>query len=276
MPEMPEVETVRRTLLPLIKGKTIKEVTVWYPKIITGDAVMFAHSLAGKKIETIDRYAKYLLIRFSDNLTVVSHLRMEGKYRLVKVNTTKDKHDHVQFVFTDNSALRYNDVRKFGRMQLVKTGTEKTETGIGKLGLEPNSSGFTVPYLLAGLARKKKNIKNTLLDQSIVAGLGNIYVDEVLWQTQIHPLSAANKIPESKVAKLHDNINSLINLAIQKRGTTVHTYLDANGEAGGFQNFLQVYGHQGEPCARCNNPLEKIKVNGRGTTFCSQCQVIYK
>ena len=276
MPEMPEVETVRRTLLPLIKGKTIKEVTVWYPKIITGDAKEFAKQLTGKKIENIERYAKYLLIRLSDNLTIVSHLRMEGKYRLVKINTKKDKHDHVQIVFKDNSALRYNDVRKFGRMQLIKTGTEREKTGIGKLGVEPNSAAFTVSYLQNGLARKKKNIKNTLLDQSIVAGLGNIYVDEVLWETKIHPLSQANTIPAKKVAQLHDNINSLIELAIAERGTTVHTYLDANGKTGGFQKMLQVYGHKGEPCVRCGTPLEKIKVNGRGTTFCPKCQVIYK
>ena len=276
MPEMPEVETVRRTLLPLIKGKTIKEVTVWYPKIITGDAKEFAKQLTGKKIENIDRYAKYLLIRLSDNLTIVSHLRMEGKYRLVKINTKKDKHDHVQIVFKDNSALRYNDVRKFGRMQLIKTGTEREKTGIGKLGVEPNSTAFTVSYLQNGLARKKKNIKNTLLDQSIVAGLGNIYVDEVLWETKIHPLSQANTIPAEKISQLHDNINSLIELAIAERGTTVHTYLDANGKTGGFQKMLQVYGHKGEPCVRCGTPLEKIKVNGRGTTFCPKCQVIYK
>ena len=276
MPEMPEVETVRRTLLPLIKGKTIKEVTVWYPKIITGDAKEFKQQLVGKKITTIDRYAKYLLIRLSGNLTVVSHLRMEGKYRLVKINTKKDKHDHVQIVFSDNSALRYNDVRKFGRMQLIKTGTEKEKTGISKLGAEPNSAAFTVSYLQNGLARKKKNIKNTLLDQSVVAGLGNIYVDEVLWETKIHPLSQANTIPAEKVAQLHDNINSLIELAIAERGTTIHTYLDANGKTGGFQKMLQVYGHKGEPCVRCGTPLEKIKVNGRGTTFCPECQVIYK
>lgn len=276
MPEMPEVETVRRTLLPLIKGKTIKEVTLWYPKIIASDPKEFVQQLAGKKIETIDRYAKYLLIRLTGNLTIVSHLRMEGKYRLVKVNTKKDKHDHVQIVFTDNTALRYNDVRKFGRMQLVKTGTEKMTTGISNLGAEPNSATFTTAYLAKGLSRKKKNIKSTLLDQSVVAGLGNIYVDEVLWETKIHPLSMANKLPQPKVKQLHDNINSLIALAIEERGTTVHTYLDANGKTGGFQKMLQVYGHKGEPCVRCGNPLDKIKVSSRGTTYCPHCQVIYK
>lgn len=276
MPEMPEVETVRRTLLPLVKGKTIQAVTVWYPKIIASDSEQFIQQLVGKKIEMIDRYAKYLLIRLSGQLTIVSHLRMEGKYRLVEVNTPKDKHDHVQIAFTDKTALRYNDVRKFGRMQLVKTGTEKEVTGISKLGCEPNSSEFTTQYLMNALSRKKKNIKNVLLDQTIVAGLGNIYVDEVLWQTKIHPLSLANQIPQFQGHQLHDNINELIDLAIKKHGTTIHTYLDANGDTGDFQKLLKVYGHKGEPCSRCGGLLEKIKVSGRGTTFCPNCQVIYK
>lgn len=276
MPEMPEVETVRRTLIPLVKGKTIKKVTLWYPKIVATDHQQFIDELSGKKILDIDRYAKYLLIRLSDNLTIVSHLRMEGKYHLTTPDAPKDKHDHVQFEFTDGTALRYNDVRKFGRMQLILTGTERQTTGIGKLGYEPNSKEFTEAYFIAKLKRKHKNIKNTLLDQSIVAGLGNIYVDEVLWQSKIHPLSIASKIPEDKVKELHTKINHEISIAIKMRGTTVHTYLDANGNAGGFQKMLQVYGHVGEACPNCGNKFEKIKVNGRGTTFCPHCQVNYQ
>ncbi|MGQ5709638.1 bifunctional DNA-formamidopyrimidine glycosylase/DNA-(apurinic or apyrimidinic site) lyase [Lactobacillus sp. PSON] len=276
MPEMPEVETVRRSLLPLVKGKTIKKVTLWYPKIVASNHDKFVKELPGKKILDIDRYAKYLLFRLSDNLTIVSHLRMEGKYHLVDSSLTKDKHDHVEIEFTDKTALRYNDVRKFGRMELVVTGTERETTGIGKLGLEPNSPEFTVSYLVNKLHTKQKNIKNALLDQTIVAGLGNIYVDEVLWQSGIHPLSKSCKIPSKQVKILHQNINSEISQAIALRGTTVHTYLDANGDEGGFQNYLKVYGHSGESCAKCGTKLEKIKVNGRGTTFCPKCQVIYK
>lgn len=276
MPEMPEVETVRRSLIPLVKGKTIKKVTLWYPNIVASDRNEFVQALPGKKIIDIDRYAKYLLFRLSDNLTIVSHLRMEGKYHLVAAAAPKDKHDHVQFEFTDGSALRYNDVRKFGRMQLIATGTERQVTSIGKLGLEPNSSEFTAEYLISKLKTKKKNIKNSLLDQTVVAGLGNIYVDEVLWQSKIHPLSVANKIPQDKIKLLHDNINTEITNAIKLHGTTVHTYLDANGQIGGFQEYLQVYGHAGEKCAICGTILEKIKVSGRGTTFCPKCQVMYK
>lgn len=275
MPELPEVETVRRTLEPLIKDKTIKNVTVWYPKIIMGDAEQVAKQLKGKKIITVDRYGKYLLIRLSDDLTLVSHLRMEGKYRLVTPERPKQKHEHVQFEFTDGTALRYDDVRKFGRMHLVETGTERITTGIKHLGPEPNSSEFSINYFEKALAKKKKNIKNTLLDQSVVCGLGNIYVDEVLWLSKIHPLSSAQKIPHEQVEILHDNINEIMQKAIKLRGTSVHTFLDAAGTSGNYQNELKVYGHAGESCVRCSTKLEKIKVNGRGTTFCPTCQVVY-
>lgn len=276
MPEMPEVETVRRTLNPLMRGKVIKKVTVWYPKLITGDVDEFKKALQGKKILRVDRYGKYLLVRLSGDLTLVSHLRMEGKYHVTSPDAIKNKHEHLEFLFSDGTAIRYQDVRKFGRMQLVMTGTEHQTTGIKNLGPEPNTPEFTVAYFGEQLSRKKKNIKNALLDQSIVAGLGNIYVDEVLWRSQIHPLSKSNQIPDIKVKNLHDNINKVIALAIEKRGTTVHTFLDADGKVGEFQKLLQVYGRAGKECNTCGTKLEKIKVNGRGTTFCPHCQVEYK
>lgn len=276
MPEMPEVETVRRTLNPLMRGKVIKKVTVWYPKLITGDVDEFKKALQGKKILRVDRYGKYLLVRLSGDLTLVSHLRMEGKYHVTSPDAIKNKHEHLEFLFSDGTAIRYQDVRKFGRMQLVMTGTEHQTTGIKNLGPEPNTPEFTVAYFGEQLSRKKKNIKNALLDQSIVAGLGNIYVDEVLWRSQIHPLSKSNQIPDIKIKNLHDNINKVIALAIEKRGTTVHTFLDADGKVGEFQKLLQVYGRAGKECNTCGTKLEKIKVNGRGTTFCPHCQVEYK
>lgn len=276
MPEMPEVETVRRTLTPLAVGKVIKKVDLWYPNIISSDHREFKNKLAGKKILAIDRYAKFLLIRLSEDLTIVSHLRMEGKYYLSLPATPKDKHDHVQFEFTDGTSLRYNDVRKFGRMQLVETGSEKIVTGIAKLGPEADSPEFTLDYFYAGLNKRHKNIKNVLLDQSLVSGLGNIYVDEVLWSSKIHPLSICNKIPKDKVAILRNEINHTIEEAIKYKGTTVHTYLDANGDTGHYQNRLKAYGHAGEKCRRCQSKLEKIKLSGRGTTFCPNCQVMYK
>lgn len=274
MPEMPEVEIVRKTLNEIVLGKIIKEVKVWYPNIIIGDSESFSDQLKEKQIIKIDRYAKFLLFRLSDNLTIVSHLRMEGKYRLASPQDAKDKHDHVEFIFTDGTSLRYNDVRKFGRMQLIRTGTEKEKTGIKKLGPEALSDDFTLSYFKQALKNKKKNIKATLLDQDVVSGLGNIYVDETLWLSKIYPERPANSLADNEIKKLYLAINQVISQAIKERGTTVHTFLDAEGQTGGYQKYLKVYGRAGEKCFRCGNVLQKTKVAGRGTTFCPKCQEV--
>lgn len=271
MPEMPEVETVRRTLTPLAAGKTIKRVDVWYDKVIVGDVKSFQQQLKGKTIEKIDRYGKYLLFRLGD-LTIVSHLRMEGKYRLTTADAPREKHEHLQFVFTDGSALRYDDVRKFGRLQLVETGTERIVTGIKHLGPEALSPEFTEDYFAKALKNKTKKIKNLLLDQTVVAGLGNIYVDEVLWQAKINPVAEPKDLTKQQVQDLYEAINSTIKEATKLGGTTVHSFLNAEGQAGGYQDRLEVYGRAGEDCLRCGEKLVKIKVNGRGTTYCPNCQ----
>ena len=271
MPEMPEVETVRRTLTPLAVGKTIKRVDVWYDKIIVGDVKSFQQQLKGKTIKKIDRYGKYLLFRLGD-LTIVSHLRMEGKYRLITADAPREKHEHLQFIFTDGSALRYDDVRKFGRLQLVETGTERIVTGIKHLGPEALSPEFTEDYFAKALKNKAKKIKNLLLDQTVVAGLGNIYVDEVLWQAKINPVAEPKDLTKQQVQDLYEAINSTIKEAIKLGGTTVHSFLNAEGQAGGYQDRLEVYGRAGEDCLRCGGKLVKIKVNGRGTTYCPNCQ----
>lgn len=271
MPEMPEVETVRRTLTPLAVGKTIKRVDVWYDKVIIGDMKSFQQQLKGKTIEKIDRYGKYLLFRLGD-LTIVSHLRMEGKYRLTTADAPREKHEHLQFVFTDGSALRYDDVRKFGRLQLVTTGTERIVTGIKRLGPEALSPEFTEDYLAKALKNKTKKVKNLLLDQTVVAGLGNIYVDEVLWQAKINPVAEPKDLTKQQVQDLYEAINSTIKEATKLGGTTVHSFLNAEGQAGGYQDRLEVYGRAGEDCLRCGKKLVKIKVNGRGTTYCPNCQ----
>jgi formamidopyrimidine-DNA glycosylase len=271
MPEMPEVETVRRTLTPLAVGKTIKRVDVWYDKVIVGDVKSFQQQLKGKTIEKIDRYGKYLLFRLGD-LTIVSHLRMEGKYRLITADAPREKHEHLQFIFTDGSALRYDDVRKFGRLQLVETGTERIVTGIKHLGPEALSPEFTEDYFAKALKNKTKKIKNLLLDQTVVAGLGNIYVDEVLWQAKINPVAESKDLTKQQVQDLYEAINSTIKEAIKLGGTTVHSFLNAEGQAGGYQDRLEVYGRAGEDCLRCGRKLVKSKVNGRGTTYCPNCQ----
>lgn len=271
MPEMPEVETVRRTLRPLVVGKTIDHVDIWYDKVITGDPETFKRELKGKTFTAVDRYAKFLLFRLGD-LTVVSHLRMEGKYHLTTWDAPVDKHEHLQFAFTDGSSLRYADVRKFGRLQLVETGTEFQVTGLKNLGVEANSPEFSLEYFEKGLKKRSMNIKSLLMSQTLVAGLGNIYVDEVLWQSRINPLTPANELTKDQVKQLHSAINETIEEATKYGGTTVHSFLNAEGESGHYQEKLKVHGKEGQPCPRCGEDFVKIKISGRGTTYCLHCQ----
>lgn len=268
MPELPEVETVRRGLNRLVKGATIASIDVYWPKIINNDVDLFKQRLADHTIETVDRRGKYLLFRFSGGLTMVSHLRMEGNYSVMPKHEGRTKHTHVVFHLTDDRDLLYNDTRKFGRMTLVPTGEERTVGGLAKIGPEPIASDLTVAYLTEVCQQSKKMIKPLLLDQSKVAGIGNIYADEILWLSKIHPMRPANSLMDDEISTLRQNIIDEMVKAIKGQGTTVHSFSNAFGEAGQFQNELHVYGREGEPCERCGTLIEKIKVAQRGTHFC--------
>lgn len=272
MPELPEVETVRRGLTKLVEGSTIKSVDVLYPKMVNLPPKDFENALKGKKIDRIDRRGKYLLIRLSDHLTIVSHLRMEGKYDVEPDGAPLDKHTHVVFHLTDGRELRYNDTRKFGRMNLVDTGTEMSVAGLKTIGPEPTEQALTLDYMTAIFKKSRKVIKPFLLDQSNIAGLGNIYADEVLWLSKINPKQPVNSLKPAQIKRLRKNIITEIQMAIDGHGTTVHSYSTAYGEAGNFQNHLNVYGRQGEPCPRCGTKIVKIKLAQRGTHYCPKCQ----
>lgn len=273
MPELPEVETVRRGLTQLVKGATIDHVEVLYPKMVTPDAEVFTAELIGRKIEKIDRRGKYLLFRFSGDLTMISHLRMEGKYDVQPEGSPVTKHTHVIFHLTDQRELRYTDTRKFGRMRLVPTGTEAAALpSLAKMGPEPTEQTLTLAYMRQIFGKSHKIIKPFLLDQSRIAGLGNIYADEVLWLSKINPLTPVDTLTEDQLETLRQNIIQEIQKAIAGHGTTVHSFSTAFGDAGHFQNDLHVYGHEGEPCERCGTEIVKIKVAQRGTHFCPHCQ----
>jgi len=273
MPELPEVETVRRGLTQLVAGATIDHVAVFYAKMVRPDAEIFTADLIGRKIEKVDRRGKYLLFRLSGNLTLVSHLRMEGKYDVQPAGSPVPKHTHVIFYLKDHRELRYNDTRKFGRMRLVETGTEGTALkSLGKLGPEPTEETLTLAYMQRVFGKSHKVVKPFLLDQSKIAGLGNIYVDEVLWLSKINPLTPADTLTQDQLETLRQNIIAEIARAIKVHGTTVHSFSTAFGETGNFQNHLHVYGHDGEPCERCGTEIVKIKVAQRGTHFCPHCQ----
>ena len=275
MPELPEVETIRRTLEQLVIGKTISDVTIHWSKIIKQPASPdeFRARMTGQTIEKIYRRGKYLLFYLRDDV-LISHLRMEGKYGLFQIGEPLNKHTHVIFHFTDGTELRYNDVRKFGTMHLVPKGTEISSPPLKDLGPEPFDDRFTVSYLKKAFQKTKRNIKSVLLDQTVIAGLGNIYVDESLFKANIHPLRLAQTLTDEEINRLLTAIVETISAAVEKGGTTIRSYVNSQGEIGMFQLELNVYGQEGKPCKQCGREIEKIKVAGRGTHICTACQAL--
>lgn len=275
MPELPEVEAVRTGLEQLVVNKTIESVSVMWPKIIeTTDIEKFKLALIGESIEAILRRGKFLIIRLT-HFDLISHLRMEGKYEFHQADDPLMKHTHVVFHFNDGTELRYLDVRKFGRMALIDKHQEEEYRGIKKLGPEPVLPDFNLTVFEKQLGRRVKAIKPLLLDQHLVTGLGNIYVDEALYQARIHPEQPANTLTKDEIKVLHGAIIEVLARAVAAGGTTIRTYKNALGEAGKFQVALKVYGQTGQACDRCQTPIKKIKVAQRGTHFCPKCQVLH-
>lgn len=272
MPELPEVETVRRGLERLVLGKTIKSVEVGYAPMIKTGAPAFCQELIGQKIEKMGRRGKYLLFYLTD-LVLISHLRMEGKYLLFSDGLPDNKHFHVFFHFIDGETLVYQDVRKFGTMELVREVDVEAYFSSKKLGPEPTEADFELCHFQEKLKKIKKPIKSALLDQTLAAGLGNIYVDEVLWASKVHPKRPALSLSKVESKRLHDETIRILQLGIEKSGSTVRTYRNALGEDGTMQDYLQVYGKTGQACPRCQREIIKIQLGGRGSHFCPKCQV---
>ncbi|HYK74489.1 MAG TPA: DNA-formamidopyrimidine glycosylase [Pseudoneobacillus sp.] len=273
MPELPEVETVRKTLKNLVLNKTIENVTVTWPKMIKNplEVIQFTDALKGQTIKDVSRRGKFIIF-YTDDFALVSHLRMEGKYAVYPYDEPVDKHTHVIFHFTDGSELRYKDVRKFGTMHLYQKGTEFTIPPLNELGPEPFSEEFTLEHLTQKLQKTNRKIKPALLDQKIVVGLGNIYVDEALFRSRIHPETVAQTLTPDQLLVLHKEIIQTLSEAVKKGGSTIRSYVNSQGEIGMFQLELFVYGRKGEECKNCGQALEKTVVGGRGTHFCPNCQ----
>lgn len=274
MPELPEVETVRRSLLDLIIGKKIKSIDVYYERIIQSDVDEFKTLLIGETFCDIDRYGKFLIF-ILDHYIIVSHLRMEGKYFLKKSQDEepKEKHEHIIFNFDDGSTLRYNDTRKFGIMILFKTNNAKEvlkQEPLSKLGIEPISGKLTVEYLKEKFKNKKEPIKSALLDQSIITGLGNIYADEVCFMSKLNPNKKASELNDSELERIIDSSKSVLEKAITLGGTTIKSFVSSHAVTGMFQNELLV--HTKEVCPVCGSKIIKIRVGGRGTYYCPCCQ----
>ena len=271
MPELPEVETVRRGLERLVVGKTIVAVEVRVPKMVKTDLEIFKLDLLGQEIKAMRRRGKYLIFDLGAQV-LISHLRMEGKYLLFPEQVPDNKHFHVFFHLVDGSTLVYQDVRKFGTFELLAKSEEEIYFARKKIGPEPTKSAFKYASFERAVLSSHKPIKPLLLEQRLVAGLGNIYVDEVLWAAKVHPERPSSSLKKAEIKRIHDKTINILQLGIEKGGSTIRTYRNALGEDGTMQQYLQVYGKSGEPCPRCGAEIQKIKVGGRGTHFCPSCQ----
>lgn len=277
MPELPEVETVKRTLNQLIVGKTIDHVTVNLPRIIQrpDDPALFAAMLTGHTFEKVERRGKFLRLLL-DGLVLVSHLRMEGRYGVYDSDELVEKHTHVIFHFTDRTELRYKDVRQFGTMHLFLPGEEWVNPPLNKLGLEPLDDGFTWQRFRSVLQHHKGKIKSLLLNQLYVVGIGNIYADEALFAARIHPERSPDTLSAQEWKRLHEAIVQVLQQSVNKGGSSIKSYVNGQGEMGMFQQELSAYGREAQPCPRCGKLLRKITVGGRGTHYCPGCQRMKK
>lgn len=270
MPELPEVETVVRTLKTLVINKTIQSVEVkWNPMILNPAVNDFETRLKNQTIHEIGRRGKYILFELDDYI-LISHLRMEGKYYIKSNEEPIEKHTHVIFNFTDQSQMRYHDVRKFGKFALYLKDEEYTM--LKRVGYEPWDLKCTPQYCMDWCKGKKIGIKQVLLDQNCMAGIGNIYADEICFDCELAPTYPVNKLKTKEWKRIIESSCAILNAAIMDGGTTIRSYTSSLGVTGLFQLHLQVHGRKGEVCGRCGSIIEKKFVAGRGTSYCPSCQ----
>ncbi len=267
MPELPEVETVRRVLKTKILNKKIVKINIIYGKMIENDLNFFKETLVNQEFIDIKRKGKYLLFETS-NYYLISHLRMEGKFFVKESKEELTKHDHLQIIFEDNKTLIYNDTRKFGRCKLIEK--SQLDDYFKKLGPEPHQT--TSNYLKNKLKNKNKNIKTLLLDQSIMSGLGNIYANEVLYKANINPYSAGKDLSLESIEKIIKVSTEILDKSIKEGGCTIRSYTSSLGVSGNYQNFLCVHMKENELCQTCKSLIKKDKIDGRSTYYCEKCQ----
>jgi formamidopyrimidine-DNA glycosylase len=271
MPELPEVETIVRRLRSELIGLKISKVRVLTPKILRLPKENFIQSLTGAIIREIRRKGKLILMDLSLGRTVVLHLKMTGQVLLPPKPTPADRHTHVIFDFSPaDFQLHYRDIRKFGFFDLIQGDPAALIPYVKRVGPDPFE--ISLPQFTRLVLSKKKAVKSLLLDQSLISGLGNIYVDESLFQAKIHPLTKAGALSAARIKVLYRVMRSVLSQAILKKGSTLKDYRRPDGSAGGFQNYHQVYGRTGQACPFCQSLIQKIRVGGRGTHFCPGCQ----
>ncbi|KLU40698.1 MAG: bifunctional DNA-formamidopyrimidine glycosylase/DNA-(apurinic or apyrimidinic site) lyase [Limnochordia bacterium] len=274
MPELPEVETVRRTLEPYVLNRPICRVEVLYPRALQDTSPKeFSKALEGSSFVELRRRGKYLLFEVSTGLYMVVHLRMTGRLIVVSSNQVPiEKHTAAIFQFGEGSELRFVDQRKFGTINLLPPERLMDIRGLREMGPEPLGDEFTPRYLARILKGRKAPIKSVLLDQRRIAGLGNIYADEALFAAGIHPERPGGDLTLRETEELFHAVRSVLTDAVANQGTTFRDYRTGTGREGSFQNKLQVYGRKGEPCLRCGQALQHVRIGGRTSVFCPHCQ----
>jgi len=271
VPELPEVETLARDLCRLACGAEFKAVTVYWPRSVAmPSAEELVQGLPGQRVLTVGRRGKFLHFSLSGPSHLLIHLRMSGHVQVGPATAPLDAHARVVFDLTDGRRLVFSDPRKFGRLYWLT----RPDLVLGALGPEPLADDLTLDAFRNLLARRKGALKPLLLNQALLAGMGNIYTDEALFRAGLHPLRKANTLTADEVERLYTAIRDVLQQAIGNRGTTLADarYRDAEGQPGHNRENLRVYRHTGEPCPRCGTPIERTVVGGRGTHFCPHCQ----
>jgi formamidopyrimidine-DNA glycosylase len=269
MPELPEVETIRAQLAPRLEGRTLASVEILDPRLTRPyDLFEVVEELEGDRVVAVERRGKYLLLRFESGRALLVHLRMTGSFGFVPTS-----HERAVIELDDGTRLAYRDVRRFGTW-LVLEGAELEPYLATKNGPEPLGPRFTSSWLAGQLARRRAPLKAVLLDQRVVAGLGNIYADEALWRARLSPLRPANEVAPEEVRRLVRAIRAALGMGIERQGSTLTDYVTPEGTSGAMQDEFRVYGREGEPCPRCRTPIAKTRVGGRGTWFCPHCQLL--
>jgi formamidopyrimidine-DNA glycosylase len=272
VPELPEVESVRAQLAPVLTGRRFERVEIDDPRLVRPyEPAEVAAELAGEQVAAVERRGKYLIVRFESDRVLLIHLRMTGSLRHSRTGLPDDAHRRAVVRLDDGSDVAYRDVRRFGTWLVLEPG--ELEPYLAKrVGEEPLDALFTAARLGEQLARRRAPIKAALLDQRTLAGLGNIYVDEALWRARIHPLRPAENLDRAELRRLHKGIRAALEAGIARQGSTLRDYALPDGGSGSMQDAFKVYGRGGEPCDRCGTPIAKSRVGGRGTWFCPTCQ----
>ena len=280
MPELPEVETVRRGLTPAMEGAVIAQADVNRPDLRWPFPERMANRLTGARVLRLRRRAKYILADLDTGETLLIHLGMSGRMlvsddplgQFVHDHPAPEKHDHVVFHMDNGARITFNDPRRFGAMDLMQTAGAETHKLLSVLGPEPLGNDFHESHLIEAFRGRMTPVKSALLDQKIVSGLGNIYVDESLWLARIHPLTLSNAVPAAKVRKLHAAIQEVLQKSIDANGTSFMNFKFLGGYEGGYTDQLLVFSREGQPCLGCKGTIVKLKVAQRGTHICPKCQ----